>query len=88
MGRHVSLDSFQRGARAMLDEGIRVRVDLILGLPGDTVDSIRRGWNTSTASGRSRSYRSSISRSCPARPSGRRPASWAWNSSRVRHTTS
>ncbi len=43
MGRHVSLDAFQRGARAMLDEGIRVRVDLILGLPGDTVDSVRRG---------------------------------------------
>ena len=29
--------------RAMLEEGIRVRVDLILGLPGDTVDSVRRG---------------------------------------------
>jgi hypothetical protein len=43
MGRHVSLEAFERGARAMLDEGIRVRVDLILGLPGDTVDSIRRG---------------------------------------------
>ncbi len=43
MGRHVSLEAFQRGARAMLDEGIRVRVDLILGLPGDTVDSVRRG---------------------------------------------
>ena len=38
MGRHVSLEAFERGARAMLDEGIRVRVDLILGLPGDTVD--------------------------------------------------
>jgi radical SAM superfamily enzyme YgiQ (UPF0313 family) len=43
MGRHVSLTSFERGARAMLAEGIRVRVDLILGLPGDTVDSVRRG---------------------------------------------
>ena len=43
MGRHVSLEAFERGARAMLDEGIRVRVDLILGLPGDTVDSVRRG---------------------------------------------
>lgn len=43
MGRHVSLESFERGARAMLDEGIRLRVDLILGLPGDTVDSVRRG---------------------------------------------
>ena len=27
----------------MLDAGIDVRVDLILGLPGDTVDSVRRG---------------------------------------------
>ena len=43
MGRHVGLEAFERGARAMLDEGIRVRVDLILGLPGDTVDSVRRG---------------------------------------------
>ena len=43
MGRHVSLEAFERGARAMLDEGLRVRVDLILGLPGDTVDSVRRG---------------------------------------------
>ena len=43
MGRRVSLEAFERGARAMLDEGIRVRVDLILGLPGDTVDSVRRG---------------------------------------------
>jgi len=43
MGRHVNLEAFERGARAMLDEGIRVRVDLILGLPGDTVDSVRRG---------------------------------------------
>ena len=43
MGRHVNLEAFQRGAQAMLDEGIRVRVDLVLGLPGDTVDSVRRG---------------------------------------------
>jgi hypothetical protein len=43
MGRHISMEAFERGARAMLDEGIRVRVDLILGLPGDTVDSVRRG---------------------------------------------
>jgi radical SAM superfamily enzyme YgiQ (UPF0313 family) len=43
MGRHVSLEAFERGAKAMLDEGLRVRVDLILGLPGDTVDSVRRG---------------------------------------------
>jgi radical SAM superfamily enzyme YgiQ (UPF0313 family) len=43
MSRKVHLPAFERGARAMLDEGIRVRTDLILGLPGDTVDSIRRG---------------------------------------------
>jgi hypothetical protein len=29
--------------RAMLAEGIKVQVDLIVGLPGDTVDSVRRG---------------------------------------------
>ena len=43
MDRTVSLKAFERGAKAMLDEGIAVRVDLILGLPGDTPDSIRRG---------------------------------------------
>lgn len=43
MERRVNLKAFQRGVRAMLDVGIRVRVDLILGLPGDTPDSVRRG---------------------------------------------
>ena len=43
MGRKVNLKAFERGARAMLDAGISVRVDLILGLPGDTVESVRRG---------------------------------------------
>jgi radical SAM superfamily enzyme YgiQ (UPF0313 family) len=43
MGRPVDLAAFERGVRAMLDEGIRVRVDLILGLPGDTLESFRRG---------------------------------------------
>lgn len=43
MGRPVNLEALARGTRAMLDAGIRVRVDLILGLPGDTVDSVRRG---------------------------------------------
>jgi hypothetical protein len=43
MDRHNNLRAFERGARAMLDNGIMVKVDLILGLPGDTVDSIRRG---------------------------------------------
>ncbi len=40
--RRVNLRAFERGVRAMLDAGIDVRVDLILGLPGDTVDSFRR----------------------------------------------
>ncbi|HEV3417505.1 MAG TPA: radical SAM protein [Pirellulales bacterium] len=43
MDRNNNLRAFERGARAMLDEGIKVKVDLIIGLPGDTVDSIRRG---------------------------------------------
>src|SRR5262249_7167125 len=32
-----------RGVRAMIGEGIAVKVDLIVGLPGDTVASVRRG---------------------------------------------
>ncbi len=43
MDRHNNLRSFERGARAMLDLGIKVKVDLIIGLPGDTVDSVRHG---------------------------------------------
>jgi radical SAM superfamily enzyme YgiQ (UPF0313 family) len=43
MGRRLDLADFRRGAEALLAEGISVRVDLILGLPGDTVDSVRRG---------------------------------------------
>ena len=43
MDRHNNLRAFERGARAMLDLGIKVKVDLIIGLPGDTVDSVRRG---------------------------------------------
>ncbi len=43
MGRPTNLAGFERGVRLLLDEGIKVRVDLILGLPGDTVDSVRRG---------------------------------------------
>ena len=43
MDRHNNLKAFERGARAMLDLGIKVKVDLIIGLPGDTVDSVRRG---------------------------------------------
>jgi radical SAM superfamily enzyme YgiQ (UPF0313 family) len=43
MDRPNNLRAFERGARAMLAAGIRVKVDLIIGLPGDTADSIRRG---------------------------------------------
>jgi hypothetical protein len=43
MDRKNNLRAFERGARAMLDLGIRVKVDLIIGLPGDTVESVRRG---------------------------------------------
>jgi hypothetical protein len=43
MNRRVNQKAFLRGAQAMLDAGMRVRIDLILGLPGDTVDSVRRG---------------------------------------------
>jgi radical SAM superfamily enzyme YgiQ (UPF0313 family) len=43
MDRPVNLRAVQRGVQAMLDTGIRVKVDLIIGLPGDTVDSVRRG---------------------------------------------
>lgn len=43
MGRPTNLAAFEQGVKALLNEGIRVRVDLILGLPGDTADSVRRG---------------------------------------------
>jgi hypothetical protein len=43
MDRKNNLRAFERGVRAMLAEGIRVKVDLIIGLPGDTASSIRRG---------------------------------------------
>ena len=43
MGRPVNLAAFQSGVQALLDEGVKVCVDLILGLPGDTADSFRRG---------------------------------------------
>jgi radical SAM superfamily enzyme YgiQ (UPF0313 family) len=43
MDRKNNLKAFERGVRAMLNEGISVKVDLIVGLPGDTVHSVRRG---------------------------------------------
>lgn len=43
MDRKNNMKAFERGVQAMRAAGIRVKVDLIIGLPGDTVDSIRRG---------------------------------------------
>lgn len=43
MDRKNNLKAVERGIRAMMAEGIKVKVDLIIGLPGDTADSIRRG---------------------------------------------
>ncbi len=43
MDRKNNLRAFERGVRAMLAEGVRVKVDLIVGLPGDTAASVRRG---------------------------------------------
>ncbi len=43
MDRKNNLRAFERGVRAMLGQGIRVKVDLIVGLPGDTAASVRRG---------------------------------------------
>src|SRR5437764_11602724 len=43
MDRKNNLRAFERGVQAMLAEGIRVKVDLIVGLPGDTAASVRRG---------------------------------------------
>ncbi|HVS36420.1 MAG TPA: radical SAM protein [Gemmataceae bacterium] len=43
MDRKNNLRAFERGVRAMLGQDIRVKVDLIVGLPGDTVESVRRG---------------------------------------------
>jgi radical SAM superfamily enzyme YgiQ (UPF0313 family) len=43
MDRKNNLRAFERGVRAMMSQGIRVKVDLIVGLPGDTAESVRRG---------------------------------------------
>jgi hypothetical protein len=45
------LKAVERGVRALLDAGIRVKMDLIVGLPGDTVESVRRGIEWLRASG-------------------------------------
>jgi hypothetical protein len=43
MGRGTPPSLFERGVRALRDEGIRAKVDLIVGLPGDTPESVRAG---------------------------------------------
>ena len=58
---------FRRGVRALLDEGIKVCVDLMLGLPGETADSARRGIDFLLDGDCTRRCRCSIYRSCPAR---------------------
>ncbi len=45
MDRSTYMKAYERGIAALLDAGIAVTVDLIVGLPGDTVDSIRRGFD-------------------------------------------
>ncbi|MCC6511429.1 MAG: radical SAM protein, partial [Pirellulaceae bacterium] len=44
MDRRNNLKAFERGVGAMIDAGIKVKVDLMIGLPGDTVASVRRGF--------------------------------------------
>jgi len=43
MDRKNNLKAFERGVRAMMRQGIRVKADLIIGLPGDTVASVQTG---------------------------------------------
>jgi hypothetical protein len=45
MDRRNNMKAFERGVAALLEAGIRVKVDLIIGLPGDTLSSVRRGFD-------------------------------------------
>ena len=76
MGRPTNLAAFERGVKALLAEGIEVQVDLILGLPGDTVDSVRRGIDFLVARKPIRRCRCSICRFCRARPFAAKPSNW------------
>ncbi len=51
MDRKNNLRAFERGVRALLDAGIRVKVDLIIGLPGDTPETVRRSMHYLRQSG-------------------------------------
>ncbi len=43
MGRPVNLEAWERGVRNLIEAGIRTRLDLILGLPGDCPRTVRSG---------------------------------------------
>ncbi|MCB9831688.1 MAG: radical SAM protein [Planctomycetes bacterium] len=45
MDRRNNLRAFERGLRLLREQGIAVKTDLIVGLPGDDVDSIRRSFH-------------------------------------------
>ena len=76
MDRHNNLRAFERGARAMLDLGIKVKVDLIIGLPGDTVDSVRRGIEYVRNTGLYSKCKCSTWPCSPAHRFARKPNSW------------
>ena len=44
MDRRNNLRAFEAGVRALREVGIRVKTDLIVGLPGDTAASVRAGY--------------------------------------------
>ena len=45
MDRKNNLKAFERGVGSMLEAGLKVKVDLIIGLPGDTLASVRRSFD-------------------------------------------
>ena len=51
MDRKNNLRAYERGVRALLDAGLEVTVDLIVGLPGDTLESVRQSIATVRESG-------------------------------------
>lgn len=51
MRRRINLPAFEKGVRALMEVGIRVRADLIIGLPGDTAETVRKGLEYLTKSG-------------------------------------
>ena len=43
MDRRNNMRAFEKGVSSLLDAGIHVKIDLIIGLPGDTAASVREG---------------------------------------------